>query len=304
MHTLTAETIGWVERCLGRSASVVHAERLGGITGPWLLRVRRHGDVDAVVLRDGDPTSPNERHRFGVEAAALKAAEDLQIAAPRLIGHDLTGATASRLVILSTHLPGDNLVPPTATHERLKALGRAAASLSRTPPNYTGLPVRSRPLADLDFASERAAGDTTELLREADQFISSNPPPVVTSVLVHGDCWQGNTLWQDGHFTGFVDWDAAGVGQPGLDLANLRFDASLYYGLERLDLITQGWTDAGGPPISHMAYWDTVAALSSPTDLSAWTPTITGPGRPDLDTRTLTARRNNFIKAALHERTR
>ena len=299
--TLAADTIAWAERCLGPRSSIVDARRLGGSTGPWLLRVHGASGIESVVLRDGDPHSANERSRFDVEAAALQAAEDLHIAAPRLIGHDLTGAQSSRLAILGTHLTGDNTIPPTATHDRLTALGRAAASLNRTPPNDTGLPVRQRPLADLDFASERAAGNTTELLEEADDFLADGPPAVVANILVHGDCWQGNTLWQHGRFTGFVDWDAAGIGQPGLDLGTLRFDVALYFGLDGLDAVTQGWTGSGCPPIDGIAYWDVLAALSSPTDLSSWTPTINSPGRPDLDTRTLTTRRDDFIKAALSD---
>lgn len=301
-NTLTSDTIDWVERCLGAGASIVGARRLGGVTGPWRLDVRRPSGTESVVLRDGDPQAANERARFDVESAALRAAEDLQIAAPRLIGHDVTGAQSSRLAILSTHLAGDNTIPPTATHDRLTALGRAAASLNRTPPNDTSLPVRHRPLADLDFAGARAGGDTTDLLQAADDFLADGAPPPLANILVHGDCWQGNTLWQHDRFTGFVDWDAAGIGQPGLDVGNLRFDVALYFGLDGLDAVTEGWTDAGGPPLDHIAYWDILAALSSPTDLSSWTPTITAPGRSDLDTCTITARRDDFIKAALEGR--
>jgi len=298
-QTLAAETIGWVERCLGPRSSVVGARRIGGATGPWRLDVHRPSGTDAVVLRDGDPHSANERSRFSVEAAALQAAEDLRIAAPRLIGHDLTGAQSSRLAVLSTSLPGTNTIPVTATHDRLTALGRAAASLNGIPPNYLSLPLRCRPLADIDFAGERAAGNTTALLRAADDFLADGAPPPAANILVHGDCWQGNLLWQHDRFVGFVDWDAAGIGQPGLDLGNLRFDVALYFGLDGLSAVTQGWYDSDGPALEHLAYWDLLAALSSPTDLSTWTPTITAPGRPDLDTPTLTERRNEFITAAL-----
>jgi aminoglycoside phosphotransferase (APT) family kinase protein len=298
-RALTSSAIGWVERCLGSGSSVVDATRLGGATGPWLLAVRNQRGIETVVLRDGDPEHATEQARFEVEAAALRVAEDLRIIAPRLIGQDLSGAEASRLAILSTHLTGANLIPQEVTHERLLALGRAVASLCRTPPSDTPLPVRPRPLSDLDFASERAAGVSTPILDEADRFIASGPPPHGGNVLVHGDCWQGNTVWSDDRFMGFVDWDAAGFGQPGLDLGSIRFDVALYFGLDGLDAVTEGWRQAGGPPIDQLAYWDVLAALSSPADLSPWMPTITGPGRADLDVRTVTARRDDFIRAAL-----
>jgi hypothetical protein len=177
---------------------------------------------------------------------------------------------------------------------------RQRGSAGRGPaPNAAALPVRTRPLSDLDFAGKRAAGDTTELLQRADEFIAHGPPPAVAEVLVHGDCWQGNTLWHNDHFTGFVDWDAAGVGQPGLDLGSIRFDVALYFGLDGLDAVTEGWAGARGPSIARLEYWDVLAALSSPTDLSTWMATISGPGRPDLDVNIVTARRDNFIRVAL-----
>jgi hypothetical protein len=53
----------------------VGAVRLGGDTGPWLLRIQRSADEVVVVLRAGDPQSMNERRRFGVESNALIVAE-------------------------------------------------------------------------------------------------------------------------------------------------------------------------------------------------------------------------------------
>jgi aminoglycoside phosphotransferase len=297
--TLAPPTLAWAERCLAPGARIVGATRLGGHTGPWRLRVRRSGDLFAVVLRVGDPQSVNERRRFGVEAAALPAAERYGVAAPRLIGCDLTGQDASQLAVLSTHLPGVNTVPRSASRHRLAALGRAAASLSLATPDEAELPVRQRPLADLDFDRERRTGASTPLLDEAARVLAASSVPTSSNVLVHGDCWQGNLLWDGEVFTGFVDWDAAGVGQPGLDLGSLRFDAALYYGLDQLDAITEGWLAVGCAPIDNLAHWDLAAALASPTDLTKWMPIISTPGRHDLDNATIMSRRNEFVTSAL-----
>jgi hypothetical protein len=144
---------------------VVGAVRLGGPTGPWLLRVRRVGDEFPVTLRAGDPQSENERRRFAVESAALQAANQFGVAAPRLSGCDLTGHDASQLTVLSTYLHGTNTIPTTASRQRLVALGRAVASLSSTTPNNDNLPARQRPLSDLEFGAERDLGSSTPLRR-------------------------------------------------------------------------------------------------------------------------------------------
>jgi aminoglycoside phosphotransferase (APT) family kinase protein len=301
---LAPATAAWVERCLAARARVASAVRLGGPTGPWLLRVRRVADEFPVILRAGDPQSVNERRRFGVESAALQTADQFGVAAPRLIACDLTGHDASQLTVLSTYLHGANTIPTTASRQRLVALGRAVASLSSASPNNDDLPVRQRPLSDLEFGAARDCGASTPLLDEADRFLTAAAVPDAPNVLVHVDCWQGNTMWDRDVFTGFVDWDAAGVGLPGLDLGSIRFDAALYYGVAGLDHITQGWTDGGGPEIHNLAYWDVIAALAAPTDLTPWMPIITAPRRNDLDIHTVTSRRDDFVTAALHRANR
>ena len=45
---LAPATMAWAERCLAPHARLVGAARLGGPTGPWLLRLRHAADeVDA-----------------------------------------------------------------------------------------------------------------------------------------------------------------------------------------------------------------------------------------------------------------
>jgi hypothetical protein len=166
-------------------------------------------------------------------------------------------------------------------------------------PNNNDLPVRQRPLSDLDFGGEGTRGASTPLLDDADRFLATSTVPAAPNILVHGDCWQGNTMWNRDTFSGFVDGDAAGIGQPGLDLGPIRFDPALCYGIDELDLITHGWVHAGGPPIDNLAYWDITAALSSPTDLTPWMPVITAAGRNDLDINAITERRHHFVTATL-----
>jgi aminoglycoside phosphotransferase (APT) family kinase protein len=47
----------------------------------------------------------------------------------------------------------------------------------------------------MDFAAWRRSAGTTPLLARAEQQVSELPVPGGTTVLVHGDLWQGNTLW-------------------------------------------------------------------------------------------------------------
>jgi aminoglycoside phosphotransferase (APT) family kinase protein len=59
----------------------------------------------------------------------------------------------------------------------------------------------------------RAAG-SSPLLEAAAERLNQAPIPQAGIGLVHGDLWQGNTLWTGGTFVGMVSWDAAGMGRP------------------------------------------------------------------------------------------
>ena len=135
-----------------------------------------------------------------------------------------------------TALAGTSTIPAVASVARLRALGAAAATLHRvTTGPRPDLPLRTRPLADVDFAAMRRATGSSSLLEAAADRVNQVPMRQAEPVLVHGDLWQDNTLWSGERCVGMVDWDAAGVGHPGIDLdaaiLNRRRDAFLYSAL-------------------------------------------------------------------------
>jgi aminoglycoside phosphotransferase (APT) family kinase protein len=287
----------WAVTQLGADARPVAVTGLRAGAGPWRLRIDRGGTVLEAVLRVGDTHS---RQLLATEAAALTFAEAHQLAAPRLLAVDLDGATAGRPALLMTALAGSSTIPAVASVTRLRALGAAAATLHSV---ATGpgpdLPLRTRPLADVDFVAMRRATGSSPLLEAAADRVDQVPMPQGGTVLVHGDLWQGNTLWTGERCVGLVDWDAAGVGHPGIDLGTLRLDAAILFGLPAAAEILEGWRQATGQEPNAMAYWDLVAALTTPTDLAQWLPVAHDHGRVDLDAAILNNRRDAFLHAAL-----
>ena len=121
------------------------------------------------------------------------------------------------------------------------------------------------------------------------------------TVFVHGDLWQGNTLWRGEALVGMVDWDAAGVGHPGIDLGTLRLDAAILFGPPAAAEVLEGWRRQAGQTAEVVAYWDVVAALTTPTDMGQWLPVAHDHGPVDLDEATLKGRRDAFLRAALDQ---
>ena len=134
----------------------------------------------------------------------------------------------------------------------------------------------------------------------AAELVAATPSPTGDG-LVHGDFWQGNTLWDDARFVGTVDWDYAGLGPGGIDLGSLRCDVTVMFGPEAAAEIVAGWKEEFGKPPDQLAYWDVMSCLAAPADLSYWLSNFHAQGRTDLDITTVTARRDAFLAAALHE---
>jgi len=74
-----------------------------------------------------------------------------------------------------------------------------------------------------------------------------------TPVVLHGDYWPGNTLWQDGRLTAVIDWEDTRRGDPLFDVSNARFEILMLFGAEIMDLFTRHYeslnpVDAGCLP--------------------------------------------------------
>jgi aminoglycoside phosphotransferase (APT) family kinase protein len=308
MAVPTDVTLAWVATVAVSGGRLADAGPFGERTSPWWVRIMSAAGPTTVVVRvlsgGADSTRLIENERVALEAAGATG-----VAAPRLVAADPEGTVASQPALVTTLVPGSSTVPMSATPERLRALGRAVGSLASCEP-ADALPLRTRPLEDVDFyamwresvAAVRARWQATapaEPWLSALEALDEHPVVPVADALVHGDCWQGNSLWVGDDFRGFVDWDAAGAGSPGIDLGTMRLDAAFFFGVDAMDDVATGWTQTSGRSIVDLAYWDLVAALTSPIDLGEWLPNLQRLGRPDLSALTMAERREESVRRAL-----
>jgi aminoglycoside phosphotransferase (APT) family kinase protein len=275
-----------------------------GEGGPWWLSAVVEGRETALVLKAEQPDDA-ARQRLATAGAALEVAAANDIAAPRLVALDVEAACGWH-ALLTTALPGSSSIAAGITSARLRALGSEAARLhlvAGTP--TTELPVRSRSLEGYDLNAGTTATASTPLLDEARQVLADvSLPHEEPFGFVHGDFWQGNTLWDGDRYTGAVDWDFAGFGPAGIDLGSLRADVVVLHGAEAGDEVLAGWEATVGRPAPNLAWWDLVAGVSTPEDMGGWLPNFHAQGRTDLDLAVITRRRDEFVKQGLHRLTR
>jgi aminoglycoside phosphotransferase (APT) family kinase protein len=299
------------------------------------VRIKQRGSILETVLKAGPVV---RRSEIACEAAALAFAETKKLAAPRVLATDLEGTTGS-VALLMTKLLGSADVPSVPTHERLHTAGVMAARLHQIPLTPgADLPLRLRHMPWVDFAQERrwavryqaareaereavldemlrehpgwdpdearrtlSSTPSTPLLQFADERIRQLAAPEGDSVFVHGDLWQGNTMWLEGAFVGIIDWEAAGAGHHGVDLGSLRWDAAILFGRSGPAEVLSGWEEAMGREAADVAYWDIVAALNTSADMAQLLPSLHQAGRNDLDPKTLATRQDAFLRAALDQ---
>jgi aminoglycoside phosphotransferase (APT) family kinase protein len=282
--------IDWAAAVIGDPLTVIRGLREGA--SPWLVAA---GDRSA-VLRVGHS---GQDLWFATEAAAIGLAASAGIPVPAVLSTD-DGASCGVPLMLMEYLPGTSHIPRERDDRHLRILGAAAARIHAIDLEPSDcLPARDRPIAEVDFARIRREQGASPLLLEAERIVANDQPAGERTGFVHGDLWHGNTLWDGGTLTALIDWDMAGAGAAGVDLGSLRCDAALAYGPEAAGEILAGWEESAGRAAANVAYWDAVAALSTPPDMGWFVAAFADQGRPDLDQQLMLDRRDAFLRQAL-----
>jgi aminoglycoside phosphotransferase (APT) family kinase protein len=223
---------------------------------------------------------------IATNAAALAVAEQHNLPAPRLLGADLDGRDTGTPATVESAITGTSAWPAECPTDLVRAAGAAIAQLHTIALEpRPELPFRPGPAVD-DFASERRLGrmPTTDLLRRADKRVHAIPVPTRPTAFVHGDVWPGNTVLTGDTVRALIDWKTAGVGNPGVDLGELRKQVAIAYGEDAPKYVLDGWERAAGTSARDLPFWDATAALNTPTESN---------GPCDA------ARRDEFLRAAL-----
>jgi aminoglycoside phosphotransferase (APT) family kinase protein len=278
--------LAWLRAQLGSRTVVSAIRSLHGGESPWWIDLTASdGSTSSAVLRC--PSSRILSDQIATNAAALAVCERHGLPAPCLIGADLDGRVAGAAATLETVVPGTSTWPAAPSAELFRAAGAVLARVHTVILDpQPQLPFRPRPIAVDDFAGDRRAGrmPTTALLQRAEERVQAIRHPDVPVVLVHGDVWPGNTVVAGGGIRALIDWKTAGVGNPGVDLGELRKQVAIRYGDGAAGHVVEGWERAGGARADDIPYWDAVAALNTPTESYS---------------RSATLRRDAFLRAAI-----
>lgn len=218
---------------------------------------------------------PTPRH-FDREAAALVI--DYMAGDPDLAPKDLSRALeqmAIELTKLHQLRAPDELCDLRRRHEQLKD------SLASVPETLDD---------PLNEAIVRAC------LTERFPWPSRNP-----DVLLHGDYWPGNLIWQNGELRAVIDWEQCSIGDPLADVALARLDVLWAFGDDAMAAFTRHYQIRSTLDWSNLPLWDLSIALRPMSKLDQWAPAYTPPpiSRPDITAATMRDGHRRFVAQAL-----
>jgi aminoglycoside phosphotransferase (APT) family kinase protein len=270
-------------RAVDADLTLVQAHALTGGVSAQVTRIdalRPDGTADSLVLRQygaanlrSDPLSASHEYQL---PTLLRAAK-LPVPRPRYA--DESRAILPVPLLVTEFVEGTAVTGPAQlTGPRAAFTGQLAVVLASIHqagiaafriPHRTDIrgiattKIGTRPTS-LDEALDEAA------VREA--LARVWPPPQVNQpVLLHGDYWPGNTLWQDGTLVCVIDWEDAVLGDPLADVANTRMELAMLLGAAAASDFTRQYGElTPALDVTALPHWDLYAGLRHAGRMTEW----------------------------------
>lgn len=95
------------------------------------------------------------------------------------------------------------------------------------------------------------------------------------SVLLHGDFWPGNVMFEHGELVAVLDWEDACWGDPLVDLACARVELTCAYGAGACERFTAGYLDdrrnsSMQIDLTDLALWDVYVSATALRSMHLW----------------------------------
>jgi aminoglycoside phosphotransferase (APT) family kinase protein len=228
------------------------------------LLVRRHGPID---LRDNPNIAADE-----FRLLQLLQSAGLPVPQPHYL--DESGEIFPTPYIVVEYIEGGTEFRPRALPDYLLQMATQLArihALDGTNPDLSFLPDQQT--RETKRLSRRPAQLDDSLNEEQIRDVLEAAWPLPRrngTVLLHGDYWPGNIVWNAGRLAGVIDWEDAGLGDPLCDLGKSRLDVLWAFGMEAMVSFTQHYAALTTFDFTDLPYWDLCAALRPAGKVDDW----------------------------------
>ena len=198
----------------GSSADVWQVELITAQTARWVV-IRTHRGNS---IKQHDAAIATKEFRLLRELWTLKMA----VAEPLLV-------IESEATLVTAFVPGSAEVTNRELESALDQMVGFLVDLHRIDPGTVTIDELAEledPIALLPhFLPSTDLGDEVRAVLAAGHL----DPQVNGPVVIHGDYWPGNVLWNDGQLAAVIDWEDAAIGDPLADLAGARVELLCQY---------------------------------------------------------------------------
>jgi aminoglycoside phosphotransferase (APT) family kinase protein len=207
-------------------------------------------------------------HPAALEFDLLRALTGAQICVPQVLALDESLQHMPYPFLILDHIDGETAFPTPAADIRIVAVAQMLAFIHAAPiTDLPSLPTRNDPIPELfDYLPQDQEFDP---LRQA-LLILGNTRNDGPAVLLHGDFWPGNLLWNGDRLVGVLDWEDAAFGDPLSDVACTALELRYVTGADGAHRFLQAYNDLRPLNLRRLALWQVYVAAAAHSAMGAW----------------------------------
>ena len=258
--------LGWVRDVVGGRITSIRSMGIGSTTmhaidagdPPRRLVVRRFHDTGRLRA---DPWYVPAN-----EAAVLELLDDTEVPAPRLLAADPYGRLCDMPALLTTRVPGRPAPRPWDMDAFLTALAQALTRVHEVQLEID-LPTYAPYYDPVSHGGRRPPEwSGSAALWERVFEVVSGPLPATPTGFIHRDFHTRQTVWSGDRVTGIVDWTTGCRGPFGVDVARMRLNLAMDYGVEVAESFRTIFQGVAGHDVRD-PYWDLTDVADAVLDL-------------------------------------
>lgn len=162
---------------------------------------------------------------------------------------------------------GSSDIPRSLLDSALRQMAAFLARLHALDPRVLSLPSLPDREDPIEGALRFIPDNSTTELREV---ISSLRRHRSSPVLLHGDFWPGNILWNGGTIAAILDWEDAALGPAASDVACCRAEITVLFGLSAACSFTDYYRAASPNALNGLPLWDFYVSSAALASLHEW----------------------------------
>ena len=228
-----------------------------------------------VKLLTDDPE--DAARRASADFYGLQVARAHGIPAPEPVYLDDTGEVLGVPGIVTCMVEGRQIAAPDNVEEWARSLADILLQIHDVRPNeyerkhlYAGNELGLYFLTG-DWPNKMAGHPLSDTIYDTARDLRSGIERL-PAVFVHMDYWPGNVLWYEGRISAVLDWDAAGYGDPALDVAYFRMNMCLRGIKAAADIFLDRYEAESGARVRNLGFWELACAARPLPNPAFWIP--------------------------------